>query len=67
VTEIAAKFASAMSGFWWALDERERRLLVMALCLIGWALVSVPVERQRRSRERAELAAEVAAQLRGER
>lgn len=67
MTEIAAKFASAMSGFWWALDERERRLLIMGLVLLAWALVSLPLERQRRERERSELAAEVAAQLRGER
>lgn len=60
MTEIAAKFVSAMSGFWWALDEQERRLVLLGLAYLAAMIVWVPLERSRKERERQELADEVA-------
>lgn len=48
--EILGKFGSAMSGFWWALDEHERRLLVIGgAYLIAVSFYLATAENRRRS------------------
>ena len=61
---IVAKFGSAMSGFWWALDEQERRVVIIAGCWLAAMLVNVPLEQRRRARQRDEITAQVLEELR---
>ena len=47
--EILAKFGSALSGFWWALDDHERRLLVIGSAyLVAMTFYLATAERRRR-------------------
>lgn len=51
IGELASKFGAAMRGFWWALDERERRILLGAgvwVCVIGLELLAASSARRRR-------------------
>lgn len=61
--EIAEKLADALTMFWQALDDRERRLLVLGVAWLGAVIVMAPVERSRRQRERDEIAQRVALYL----
>lgn len=61
--EIAGKLADALSMFWQSLDERERRLLTIGAAYVVAVVLLAPVERQRRERERAEIADRIAAHL----
>lgn len=63
MNEIAAKLADALSMFWLALDERERRLLVVGVAWLGASIVLAAMERQRKERELDEVADRVAARL----
>lgn len=63
MSEIATKLADALSMFWQSLDERERRLLVLGTLWLGAMLVAAPIERGRREREQAELAARIEARV----
>ena len=58
--EIAAKLADALSMFWQSLDDRERKLLALGVAYLAAMVVVTPIERQRKRREREELAADVA-------
>lgn len=61
--EIAAKLADALSMFWQALDERERKLLLIAVVWIVAAVALRPVQQRKANEERQRLAAEVAGLL----
>lgn len=61
--EIMGKFASSMSGFWWSLDDQERRLLVLGLAWVAATIVLVPVSRAKAERERQELVDQVTERL----
>lgn len=37
--EILAKLGSSLSNFWWALDERERLLVIAAGATVAFALL----------------------------
>lgn len=63
MNEIAAKFADALSMFWLALDEHERRLLLIgAAWLVGSVALGV-AERKRRQAELDAVAEQVLARL----
>lgn len=63
MSEIAEKLADALSMFWLALDEHERRLLLIgAAWLVGSVVLGV-AERKRKERELEELADRVAQRL----
>lgn len=64
MNEIAAKLADALAMFWQSLDEQERRLLMIGGLWLAAALISVPMERSRKARERQELVEAVAERLR---
>jgi type II secretory pathway component PulM len=61
--EIAEKLADALTMFWQALDERERRLLALGVAWLVAMIALAPVERSRRQRERDEIAQRVALYL----
>lgn len=61
--EIAAKFADALSMFWQALDDQERRLLALGIAWLLASIVLATAERGRRERELDEVADRVAARL----
>lgn len=61
--EIAEKLADALTMFWQALDEKERRLLVLGTAWLVAMIALAPVERSRRQRERDEIAERVATYL----
>lgn len=61
--EIAQKLADALSMFWQSLDGTERRLLVLGCAWLAGMVALAPVERQRRERERDEIAQRVALYL----
>jgi hypothetical protein len=63
VQEIAAKFADALSMFWLALDEQERRLLLLGAAWLVGSVALAAVERQRKEREQEELVERVVARL----
>ena len=63
MNEIAAKLADALAMFWQSLDEQERRLLMIGVLWLAAALVSVPLERSRKERERQELVEAVAERM----
>ena len=63
LVEIVGKFGASMSGFWWSLDDEERKLLLGG---VAWAIlmvVQVGLERERKRRERDELVALVAEEV----
>jgi type II secretory pathway component PulM len=63
MNEIAAKLADALNMFWQSLDERERRLLALAIAYGLAMIVVAPMERRRKEREQEELAEKVARAL----
>ena len=63
MSEIAAKLADALSMFWAALDEQERRALGLAVAWLAASLVLGAAERRRKQRELDELADRVADRL----
>lgn len=63
MNEIVTKLADALSMFWQALDDHERRLLVAGVAWVSASLVLGAVERKRKARELDELAERVAARL----
>ena len=60
--EIIGKFGSAMSGFWWSLDEHERRLILIAGVWAAVALLEL-LAASSTARERKQLVDDVAAEL----
>lgn len=63
--EIPAKLADALLMFWQALDDQERRMLVVGCAWAVALVVSSVGANQRRERERNEIAARVLHELRG--
>lgn len=62
--EIVGKLADSLSMFWQALDEQERRLVIVGAVWIVAMAANVPLEQRRRRSERDEIAAQVLAELR---
>ena len=61
---IAERFADAAVMFWQSLDAQEKRMLAVGVVWLAVVVVSAPLERGRKERERAELAEAVAVRLR---
>ena len=62
--EIIAKFGSALSGFWWSLDEHERKLLIIGGAYLVAVVLYTSTAQERRERELEELAARLEQRLR---
>lgn len=60
---IASKLADALVMFWQALDEQERKLIVVGCAYLIALAIWGPVERRRREAERSALADEVVQRL----
>jgi len=58
MAEIAAKFGAAMTGFWWSLDDNERRMIFLAGVWVAVSLLGLADDRRRR-RELNDLLAEL--------
>jgi hypothetical protein len=63
MSEIMGKFASSMSGFWWSLDDQERRLLVYGVLYLAALVVAIPMTKARDQKRQDELADAVAERL----
>ena len=50
--------------FWQSLDAQEKRMLALGVAYVAFLVVSAPLERGRKQRERDELAEAVAVRLR---
>ena len=50
--------------FWQSLDAQEKRMLALGVAYVTFLVVSAPLERNRKARERDELAEAVALRLR---
>ena len=61
---IAERFADAAVMFWQSLDAQEKRMLALGVAYVTFLVVSAPLERNRKQRERDELAEAVALRLR---
>ena len=61
--EIIAKFGSALSGFWWSLDDHERRLLVIGTSYLVAMTVYLATAERRRRESIDELADRIAERL----
>lgn len=61
--EIIAKFGSALSGFWWSLDEHERKLLVIGSAYLVAVACYAMTAQGRRERELDELVDRVAERI----
>lgn len=63
MSEIAAKFADALSMFWLALDDRERRMILLGAAWLVASVALAAAERRRREQELDDVADRVAARL----
>lgn len=61
--EILAKLGSAMSGFWWALDDHERKLLILGGAYMVGMVIYLSTAEQRRRDQIDELADRIAERL----
>lgn len=63
--EIAAKLLDAASMFWQALDDHERRLLIIGAAYLVATVALSASERSRQARERDQLVEDVVQRLEG--
>ena len=64
--EIVAKFGAAARGFWWALEDEERKLVIGGLVYALWivaAMVRAQSAAGERERERRALASAIVDEL----